>query len=80
MAPSRKVHEVRAGLTAMAEGAGLPYRIELWRSGSIDRILGLAAQAGLARAIFKAAKVDFPEDVILLCRGERVIERSPEGK
>jgi hypothetical protein len=56
----------------------LPYRIELCHDDRFERVLALAAHAGLARAIFSAAKSEHPERIIILSRGDRVIARSAD--
>jgi hypothetical protein len=60
-----------------AEGAD-PYRIELWQGDTFERVLGLAAHVGLARAIYSAAKSEYPERIIVLSHGARVIARSAD--
>jgi hypothetical protein len=58
----------------------LPYTIELWRpdsSTAVERVLARAANAHLARAIFKAAQDEHPERRITLRRGNRIIADSP---
>jgi F0F1-type ATP synthase gamma subunit len=56
----------------------LPYRVELMKSGErlVERILGRAANAQLANAIFKAALAEHPDRHIALRRGTRVIAES----
>jgi hypothetical protein len=59
----------------------LPYRVELWYDGvgdAVERVLARAANAQLARAIFKAAQGEHPERRITLRRGNRVIADSAE--
>lgn len=59
----------------------LPFRVELWRDGvgdAVERVLGLAVNAQLARAIFKAAQGEHPERRITLRRGNRIIADSAE--
>jgi hypothetical protein len=54
----------------------LPYRVELWHDGAgdtVERVLGRALNAQLARAIFTAAKGEHPNRRITLRRGSRVI-------
>ncbi len=54
----------------------LPYRVELWTAEgtpAIERVLGRAANAALARAIFAAAANEHPARRITLCKGKRVI-------
>ena len=56
----------------------LVYAVELWRedASAIDQILGRAASASLARAIFVAAKEEHPGREIVLRHGDRVIDRT----
>jgi hypothetical protein len=59
----------------------LPYRIELWDAAdpdSIERVLARAFSAALARAIFKAARVEHPDRRITLRRGKRLVADSAE--
>jgi hypothetical protein len=54
----------------------LPYRVELWHDGggnTVERVLGRALNAQLARAIFTAATDEHPNRRITLRRGSRVI-------
>jgi hypothetical protein len=54
----------------------LPYRIELWdgdRGETVERVLALALNAQLARAIFTAAAGEHPERRITLRKGNRII-------
>jgi hypothetical protein len=57
----------------------LPFRVELWHDSGpdvVERILARAANAQLARAIFKAAQGDHPERRITLRRDNRIIADS----
>ena len=57
----------------------LPFRVELWHDGghdAVERILARAANAQLARAIFKAALGDHPQRRITLRRDNRIIADS----
>jgi hypothetical protein len=66
---------------AAAEGADhtkLPYRIELWQGDTFERVLALAAHVGLARVIYSAAKSEYPERIIVLSHGARVIARTTD--
>jgi hypothetical protein len=56
----------------------LPYSIELWdRDGrSLQLVLARAFNSILARAIFKAARKEHPEERILMRRGARTIADS----
>ena len=59
----------------------LQYRIELWDAAdpdSIERVLARAFSAALARAIFKAARVEHPDRRITLRRGKRLVADSAE--
>jgi hypothetical protein len=59
----------------------LPYRIELWDAADpdcIERVLARAFSAPLARAIFKAARVEHPDRRITLRRGKRLVADSAE--
>ena len=59
----------------------LPYRIELWDAAdpdSIERVLARAFSAALARAIFKAARLEHPDRRITLRRGKRLVADSAE--
>jgi len=56
----------------------LPYAIELWRAGEdrVEQVLGRALNAQLARAIFEAARGEYPERRITLRRGKRIVAES----
>ncbi|HEY4857289.1 MAG TPA: hypothetical protein VIH98_11565 [Xanthobacteraceae bacterium] len=56
----------------------MPYRIELVKSGErlVERVLGRAANAQLANAIFKGALAEHPDRHIALRRGLRLIAES----
>jgi hypothetical protein len=57
----------------------LPYRIELWQDGgthAVERVLARALNAQLARAIFGAAKTEYPERRITLRKGSRIVADS----
>ncbi len=53
----------------------LTYVVELWArfDDKPDRTLGRAAVAGVAWAIFNAAKVEYPDGRIVLRQGPRVL-------
>jgi hypothetical protein len=56
----------------------LPFRVELWRTGGeVERVLGLASNAALARAIFHAAISENPGKRVTLRRGEQILDESP---
>lgn len=57
----------------------LPFRVELWHDGgadAVERVLARAANAQLARAIFKAAQGEHPERRITLRRDARILADS----
>jgi hypothetical protein len=58
----------------------LPYSIELWDSDAcvLERVLARALSAQLARAIFRAAQKEHPEQRILLRRGSRTVADSAD--
>lgn len=60
------------------DSAQLPFRIEMWNEGTFERVLALAAQATLARAIYTAAITEHPDRLIVLTRGGKVIARSAD--
>jgi hypothetical protein len=57
-----------------------PYRIELCGDGEStpERVLAIALDANLARAIFKAAQREYPKRRIVLRHGSRTIADSAE--
>jgi hypothetical protein len=61
-----------------ASPSPLPYTIELWdRSGRrAERVIGRAASAVLARAIFTAAQSEHAGRRIVLRRGSKVMTQS----
>lgn len=67
-----------ARISRSAAADNLPYRIELAGDGdnAPERVLALALDANLARAIFQAAKKEYPERRIVLRRGGRTIADS----
>jgi hypothetical protein len=57
----------------------LPYRIELWRTdktNAVERVLGRALNSQLARAIFTAAKSEYPDRRVTLRKGTRTLADS----
>ena len=59
-----------------AQSEKLSYRIELWtdeKDEALERVLARAVNAALARAIFNAARTEYPDRRITLCRGSRMI-------
>jgi hypothetical protein len=76
--PPEGENRVRAGTNARAQKE-LPYTVERWHidgSGKVELVLARAANAQLARAIFKAAQGEHPEHRITLRRGNRIIADS----
>ena len=61
------------------EGSNLPFRIEMWNEGEFERVLALAAQATLARAIYGAAITEHPGRLIILMRGAKAIAQSADA-
>ena len=62
-------------------GEHLPYRVELWTGDDrdvVERVLARAANAAVARAIFKAARDEHPERRITLRRGVRIVADTAE--
>lgn len=61
--------------SAAAQHDKLPYRIELVADGenASERVLAMALDANLARAIFLAAQKEYPERRIVLRRGSRTV-------
>jgi hypothetical protein len=59
----------------------LPYRIELWNllRDDVERVLGRAASAALARAIFLAAQSEYLGRHVVLWRGSQLIAESQSG-
>ncbi len=58
----------------------LPYRVELWAAedNAMERVLGRALNAALARSIFKAALTEYPNRRVTLSRGGRIITNSSQ--
>lgn len=56
----------------------LPYHIELWDAAGrvVERPLGDAASATLARVIFESAQREYPGRHITLRLGRRILNRS----
>lgn len=72
--PKRKAPNIRIGAPD-DQRDDFPFSIELWNPGKdkIDRVLALAATLSLARAMFKAARNEYPDRYITLRNGEKVI-------
>lgn len=69
-------HKISRSDTASGPPEELPYRVELWQDGAgdaVERVLGRALNAQLARAIFKAATDENPKRRITLRKGNQVI-------
>jgi hypothetical protein len=72
----------RGGILPLADVAAreekLPYKVELWdaQRHRIERVLGRAASASLARAIFTAAQAEHPDRYITLRRGSKLVTAS----
>jgi hypothetical protein len=54
----------------------LPFSVEITGRDSGPRVLARAANASLARAIFSSALIEYPNQRILLKRGEQTISDS----
>jgi hypothetical protein len=81
MSAAAKAKGLRKGKGAAAstdESGRLPYRVEMWNEGEFERVLALAAQASLARAIYAAAISEHPGRLIVLMRGATIIARSAD--
>jgi hypothetical protein len=79
MVESEQNKHRRAAAPAAATGGNeqLPFSVELWRSEEdIERVLGLASSAVLARAIFRAAIIENPGRRITLRQGRHIVEDS----
>ena len=63
-----------------AQTEKLSYRIELWDpdARALERVLARAFNAELARAIFRAAQKEHPDQRILLRRGTRTLADSAD--
>ena len=60
---------------AAVAGSPLPYIVELWRLDrhQPERVIGRAARAVLARAIYKAAINELPDRRVVLRRGSQIL-------
>lgn len=75
--PEQKKHDDAAGPATAVGGNELLFRVELWRSDSdVERVLGLASSAALARAIFQAAIAENPGRRVTLRHGDDLLEDS----
>jgi len=67
----------RAGEERRREGRdesdALPFTVEIVDRAAGERVLGRAASASLARAIFSAASTEYPQARVLLKRGSETI-------
>ena len=63
-----------------AQTEELSYSIELWDldAQALERVLARAFSPQLARAIFRAAQKDHPDQRILLRRGTRTVANSAD--
>jgi SOS response regulatory protein OraA/RecX len=63
-----------------AQTEKLSYSIELWDldAQALERVLARGFSPQLARAIFRAAQKDHPDQRILLRRGTRTVANSAE--
>lgn len=63
-----------------AQTEKLSYSIELWDldAQALERVLARAFSPQLARAIFRAAQKDHPDQRILLRRGTRTVANSAD--
>ena len=79
MSDSRRSPETVRAPSAESDDEDLPYRIELWdtRNRKVERVLARAARAALARAIFTAARQEYPERRITLQRGAKLLAEAP---
>lgn len=75
MTASGQDHAILPLGDAAAKDEELPYHVELWdvQRQRIEHVLGRAANALLARAIFTAALTEHPDRYITLRRGGRVV-------
>ncbi len=79
MARSQDIATTSRTDAASPAAEDLPYCIELWRSDETDlveRVLGRALNSQLARAIFTAAKSEYPDRRITLRKAGRTIADS----
>lgn len=65
-------------IAAAPSGERLPYTIEVWNlaRSAPERVIGRAASAPLARAIFVAAQSEHPGRRVRLRRGSQVLAES----
>lgn len=63
-----------------AQRKDLPYKVEMWDRGgaALQQVLARALDVQLARAIFHAARKEYPDARILLRRGARTIANSAD--
>jgi hypothetical protein len=54
----------------------LPYVVEVWGRAPkrLQEVAGKALDLEIARAIFKAAKLEHPESLVVLRRGRTIVE------
>jgi hypothetical protein len=77
---SEGIARLGRGSVVAAPAEKLPYSIELWDDEArvLERVLARALSAQLARAIFRAAQKEHPEQRILLRRGSRRVADSAD--
>jgi hypothetical protein len=77
---SEGIARLGRGSVVAAPAEKLPYSIELWDDEArvLERVLARALSAQLARAIFRAAQKEHPEQRILLRRGSRTVADSAD--
>ena len=70
----------QAGSNLVTTGApigpedGLPFTVELWElAANTQRVVGRASSVVLARALYEAARIDFPGERITLRRGRETL-------
>jgi hypothetical protein len=78
MAPGKQYRVRKSRPYGGIDTERLPYRIELWDGEAVDRVLALAGNANLARAIYAAAAAEYPGRIVVLSRGSRVIARNAD--
>jgi hypothetical protein len=79
--PARARKEALAAGEATMPNDKLLYCIELWGSiegGHIEKVLARAANAKLARAIYRAAQNEYPDRRLTLRRGTKTLAETPD--
>lgn len=67
------------GSGAAGRAEKLPYVVELWDGAGVEKVLARAARVSLARAIFQAAKSEYPDRRLCLRQGSKTLEDSGFG-